>query len=129
MEDKPWPNLEAEGLLPSKFRPRQIDPAYFFVRLNDNIHLIPCSSVTMPDELPDEFNKKRLIKKKDNDMDMEEDSDEEMLQLLKRQVRRHFPLLFVRECRAACIENDVIPEGRIRFRRINSFEDCLQSGR
>ena len=108
----------------------------FFVRLNDNIHLILCSSVRMPDY--EEFRKNRLIKKKDNDNDMEEDSDEEMLQLLQRRVRRHFPLrrnllfvhlVFVRECRAACNENDEIPEGRIRFRRINSFEDCLQSGR
>lgn len=40
----------------------------------------------MPDNV--ELKKNRLIKKKDKDNDMEEDSDEEMLQLLQRQVER-----------------------------------------
>ena len=66
MEGKPWPNLEAEGLLPRKFRPR----------------------ITMPDNK--ELSKNRLIKKKDQHCDNSgEDSDEEMLELLRRQVRQH----------------------------------------
>ena len=66
MEGKPWPNLEAEGLLPRKFRPR----------------------ITMPDN--EELRKNRLIKKKDQLGDNNgEDSDEEMLELLRRQVRQH----------------------------------------
>ena len=40
----------------------------------------------MPDNV--ELKKNRLIKKKDKDNDVEEDSDEEMLQLLQRQVER-----------------------------------------
>ena len=44
----------------------------------------------MPDN--HELREKRLIKKKANDNDIEEDSDEEMLQLLQRQVKRRFAL-------------------------------------
>ena len=38
MEGKPWPNLEAEGLLPSKFRPRQVLSFILFNRTVANSH-------------------------------------------------------------------------------------------
>ena len=41
-----------------------------------------CYRVTMPDNV--ELRKKRLVKKKDGDNDMDADSDEEMLQQLDR---------------------------------------------